>query len=135
MRKFVCFMCCVFIGVMATACTTEKLKTEKLQDIDFTVLAEEDVPKEFLQEIEQREKKPFKMTFEDQGYLYIAEGYGKQATSGYSIEVAELYESENAIYVQTNLIGPDENEEIVMRPTYPLIVVKIESIDKNVVFR
>lgn len=135
MRKRICFVCCLLFCMIVTACTAEKLKTEKLQDIDFTVVAKEDIPKELLQEIEKREKKPFKLTYEDQGYLYIAEGYGKQATSGYSIEVAELYESENAIYVQTNLIGPAENEDIVMRPTYPFIVVKIESIDKNVVFR
>ena len=135
MRKYVCFICCYLVCVMITACTAEKLKTEKLQDIDFTVISKEDVPKEFLKEIEKKEKKPFKLTYEDQGYMYIAEGYGKQATSGYSIEVAELYESENAIYVQTNLIGPAENEDIVMKPTYPFIVVKIESIDKNVVFR
>ena len=135
MRKVICFICCLFICIVTTACTVEKLKTEKLQDIDFTVIANEDIPEELLQEIDKREKKPFKVTYEDQGYLYIAEGYGKQATSGYSIEVAELYESENAIYVQTDLIGPAENEDIVMRPTYPFIVVKIESIDKNVVFR
>ena len=135
MRKVICFICCLFVCTVATACTAEKLKTEKLRDIEFTVLAKEDVPKEFIQEIEKREKKPFKLTFEDQGYMYIAEGYGKQATSGYSIEIAELYESENAIYVRTDLIGPGENEDIVMRPTYPFVVVKLENIEKNVVFR
>ena len=67
--------------------------------------------------------------------LNIAEGYGKQETSGYSIEVAEIYETENAIYVQTDLIGPSNDEKIVERPTYPYIVLKTESIDKNVVFR
>ena len=135
MKQFIFILVCFALCFATSACTVEKLKTEKLQDLDYTVLAMEEVPEEFLTEIEEREKKPFKLTYEDQGYLYIAEGYGKQATSGYSIEVADVYETENAIYVQTNLIGPAEDENVVMRPTYPFIVMKTENIDKNVVFR
>ena len=33
-------------------------------------------------------------------------GYGTQETGGYSIAVNALYETANAIYVDTNLIGP-----------------------------
>ena len=74
------------------------------------------------------------MTYADNGSLYIAVGYGEQPTSGYSIEVKELYETENAIYIHTNLIGPAKDEKIVERKTYPYIVVKLEFVDKNVVF-
>ena len=75
------------------------------------------------------------MTYADNGSLYIAVGYGEQPTSGYSIEVKELYESKNAIYIHTNLIGPTNDERIVERKTYPYIVVKLEYLDKNVVFQ
>ncbi len=116
-------------------CTSHTDKTEKLRDLEFTVIDKDEIPESFMEEIAKRVEKGFKVTFEDQGYLYIAEGYGRQETSGYSIEVADLYETENAIYVQTDLIGPSNEEEIVERPTYPYIVLKTESIDKNVVFR
>ena len=117
-----------------SACSVEKLKTEKLRDIEFTVVDKDEIPEEFLEEIEEKQKKIFKMTFEDQGCLYVAEGYGRQDTSGYSIEVDSVYETENAIYVRTNLIGPTD-EKIVEKFTYPYIVIKMESIDKNVVFQ
>lgn len=55
---------------------------------------------------------PFKITYADKDALYIARGYGEQKTSGYSIEVKECYETENAIYIHTNLIGPSKEEKL-----------------------
>jgi hypothetical protein len=135
MKRTLTFICCLIISFSFLGCASQNTKTEKLRDLEFTVLDKDDIPESFMEEIAKRVEKGFKLTFEDQGYLYIAEGYGKQETSGYSIEVAKLYETENVIYVQTDLIGPANDEEIVERPTYPYIVLKTESADKNVVFR
>lgn len=135
MKKRFISISCFMIVLSLLGCATGTDKTEKLRDLEFTVLDKDEIPESFMEEISKRVEKGFKLTFEDQGYLYIAEGYGEQETSGYSIEVAKLYETENAIYVQTDLIGPSNEEEIVERPTYPYIVLKTESIDKNVVFR
>ena len=77
---------------------------------------------------------PFKITYADKDALYIARGYGEQKTSGYSIEVKECYETENAIYIHTNLIGPSKEEKIVEAKTFPYVAVKMQFIDKNVVF-
>ena len=117
------------------ACSVEKIGTEKIRDIDFTVIKEEDIPDELKTKIEENEKQVFKLTYADQGALYIAEGYGEQPTSGYSIEVKDCFETKNAIYVHTNLIGPSNGEKIVEAKTYPYIVIKMEFIDKNVVFQ
>lgn len=115
-------------------CSAKKLSTEKMRDIDFTVVEKENIPKELETMIAEKEKQVFKLTYADQGVLYVAEGYGKQQTSGYSIEVKDCYETENAIYVRTNLIGPAKDEKIVEKTTYPYIVIKMEFIDKNIVF-
>lgn len=120
---------CCFLG-----CSSEKLSAEKLRDIPFTVLDEDQIPEELETMISEKEDKYFKYTYADQGALFIAVGYGEQPTSGYSIEVKELYETKNAIYIHTNLIGPTKDEKIVERATYPYIVVKLEFVDKNVVF-
>ncbi len=134
MRKFIlAILCMSFLGLGA-GCSAEKLSTEKLKDIEFTVVDTENIPEELEEMIDEKEEKPFKLTYADQGALYIAVGYGEQPTSGYSIEVTDLYETENAIYIRTNLIGPAKDERIVERETYPYIVVKLEFIDKNVVF-
>ena len=67
--------------------------------------------------------------------LYLCIGYGEQATGGYSISVNELYLSENAIYFDTNLIGPDPSETVAETVSCPYLVVKTEYLDKPVVFQ
>ncbi len=120
---------CSFCG-----CSAEKLSTDKLRDIDFTVVEKENIPEELEAMIAEKETQVFKLTYADQGALYVAEGYGEQSTSGYSIEVKDCYETENAVYVRTNLMGPAKDEQIVETETYPYIVIKMEFIDKNIVF-
>lgn len=106
----------------------------KIRDVEITVLEEEKIPEEFLTQIEEKKSGPFKITYADKDALYIARGYGEQKTSGYSIEVKECYETENAIYIHTNLIGPSKEEKIVEAKTFPYVAVKMQFIDKNVVF-
>ena len=122
------------ITLLLAGCSSEKLSTEKLRDIDFTVVDEDDIPEELEEMIDEKEDQPFKLTYADDGALYIAIGYGEQPTTGYSIQVKELYESKNAIYIHTNLIGPSKDEKVLQRATHPYIVVKLEYVDKNVVF-
>lgn len=119
--------------VITSACGLEKIKTKKTKDIDFTVVAESEIPDEVLQIVEQRKEKEFKVTYSDNQYTYIIIGYGKQKYDGYSIKVKEMYETENAIYVKTEFDGPKEytNNET---ETYPYIVIKIQYSDKNVIF-
>jgi len=134
MKKFVLAILCISLLCIAAGCAAEKLSTEKLRDIEFTVVPKKDIPEELKKMIDEKGEDPFKLTYSDNGELYIAVGYGKQPTSGYSIEVKELYETKNAIYIHTNLIGPAKDEKILERATFPYIVVKVEFIDKNVVF-
>jgi hypothetical protein len=84
--------------------------------------------------IEEKKASPFKITFQDQGFLYIGVGYGEQETAGYSIAVNELYETGNAVYIDTNLIGPGPEEKGKLTPTYPYVVIKTENVNKSVVF-
>ncbi len=134
MRKVFRVILSLLILCSLWGCSVQKLSIEKLRDIDFTVVEKEDIPEELAAMIAEKETQVFKLTYADQGALYVAEGYGKQPTSGYSIEVKECYETDNAIYVRTNLIGPAKDEKIVDTDTYPYIVIKMEFIDKNIVF-
>ena len=118
----------------------EKKGDEKLKDLEFTVLGEENIPEELKQTIEEKKEKEFKITYQDGDFLYICVGYGKQETGGYSITINELYLTANAIYMDTNLIGPEpENRELYHAQekdgaSYPYVVVKMEYLDKSVVF-
>ena len=135
MKKIISIILSLLVLFSLCACSAKELATEKMRDIDFTVIKEEDIPEELKTMIKEKETTPLKLTYADQGVLYIAEGYGEQPTSGYSIEVKECFETKNAIYLHTNLIGPTKEERIVEKATYPYIVIKMEFIDKNVVFQ
>lgn len=119
--------------VVTTACGLEKIKTKKTKNLDFTVVAESEMPSEVMQIVEERKEKENMMTYSDNQYTYIIIGYGRQNYEGYSIKVKELYETENAIYVKTQFDGPKEYASKQVE-TYPYIVIKIEQSDKNVIF-
>lgn len=128
----VCLVCLMTFCVIA--CGKQQDAMEKIKDLECTVIAEENIPEELLAMIEEKKEGAFKVTFEDQGFLYICVGYGTQQTGGYSIAVNELYETKNAIYIDTNLIGPGPEEKSNPVASYPYVVVKTEFIDKPVVF-
>ena len=115
-------------------CAVRTQKTEKANDLKFVVLDKENVPQEFKSLIEEKKDTPFKMTYADQGKLYIAEGYGSQPTSGYSVEVEEVYETQDTVYIRINLLGPEKGEEIKEKTTFPYVVIQMEYIEKDVRF-
>lgn len=107
---------------------------EELKKLEFTVVEEGRLPEELLKLIDGKKAESFKLTYADGGYLYLCVGYGKQSTGGYSITVNQLGASDNAIYLDTNLIGPTQAEAQSASPSYPYMVVKIPFVDKTVVF-
>lgn len=122
--------------MILTGCKEKKDATEKIKDLEFTVTAEENIPEPLLAAINEKKEAGFKITYQDAGFLYICVGYGQQATGGYSIAVNALYETENAVYFDTTLLGPEpgQNADKKNSPSYPYAVVKTEFIDKPVVF-
>ena len=100
----------------------------------ITVTEKQDIPEELEEMIAERKEEGFQLSYADQGELYLAVGYGTRPTSGYSIKVKALYETENAVYIQTELLGPSKEEKITEKQTYPYVVVKMEWIDKNIIF-
>ena len=102
----ICLMC-----MSVYACGKKQDIMEKIKELECTVIVEDNIPEELFNMIEQKKKDAFKLTFEDRGFLYICVGYGTQNTGGYSIAVNDLYETANAIYVDTNLIGPAPEEK------------------------
>ncbi|MGN0159773.1 MAG: protease complex subunit PrcB family protein [Lachnospiraceae bacterium] len=125
------FVLCILI---VTGCSVTDSGKEKVADIDFTVVTEEQIPKEVKEVIEEKKTEEFRVVFTSEENMYIVVGYGMKETSGYSIAVKDLYRTENAIRIDTNLIGPQKGETINEEPTYPYIVIMIESMDLPIVF-
>lgn len=126
----------VFIGVcmvLLAGCSVRTLRMEKVRDLAYELVEEQDIPEEMKEPIEERKGEAFSLTYADKGRLYIARGYGKQKTDGYRIQVSEFYETENAIVLETTFLGPEPGENMEPEDTYPYIVIWTEYSDKDVV--
>ncbi|MCD8150082.1 MAG: protease complex subunit PrcB family protein [Clostridiales bacterium] len=115
-------------------CTLKKAGTEKVRDLEYTVLAESEIPETLAEEIEENKTDDLKMTYREDDYLYIVRGFGMQETGGYSIQMRELYLADNAIYFKAELIGPESGEEVEKAVSYPYLVIKTERLEENVIF-
>ena len=124
----ICLLC------LLCGCSVKTDDEEKIRDIDFTVVDKQEIPKELEEFIKEQGEEAFEITFGDEGYLYIVKGYGRQESTGYSIEVEECYETSELIHVKTSLLGPPKGEDILEKETFPYIVIKIEYSEKNVTF-
>lgn len=124
----------VVTAISTAGCKTVNTDTKKQKDLEFTVVEDADIPGELKEIIDEKKESPFKLSYSNKDYLYIVVGYGKQNSGGYSISVDQLYSTSNAIYIDTNLIGPSKDDLVSQGVTYPYVVVKLEFLDKNVVF-
>ncbi|NLJ95586.1 MAG: protease complex subunit PrcB family protein [Clostridiales bacterium] len=115
-------------------CKKDEQEIKKLRDLEFTVVEDADLPGELKEIIDEKKDKPFRLHYSNKDNLYIVVGYGKQNSGGYSIAVEELYLTDNAIYINTNLIGPSQEDLVTQGVTYPYVVVKLEYMDERIVF-
>lgn len=128
------YLLAVLTAILLCGCISRQEENGKIRNLEYTVLEESAVPEELGQRIAE-EKTPFMLTFSDQGNLYIARGYGPQEKSGYRVNVAEVYETEHAVVIVTDLYGPEKGEETEERITYPCTVIRLQDIGKEVLFK
>lgn len=136
MKKIRMILLCGLLAtlVLAAGCVKQEERPQKVRNLELTVVAQDRLPEELLAAITEKKAAPFKFTFQDGAYLYICIGYGEQQSGGYSITVDDLYLADNAIYVQTSLIGPGADVPADGVKSYPYIVIKTEYLDYSVVF-
>lgn len=114
---------------------SDKGAEEKVKDLEFTVVGQNEIPKEFMDMIEQKKAEEFRLTYTSGEDLYIAVGYGEQQTGGFSISVPEFYLTENSMVIKTELQGPEQGSQQAASPSYPFIVIKTKFIEEPVVFQ
>ncbi len=134
LRKVCVYLVMSFLMIMLTGCSGQEEPVKKIRDLDFTVVATENVPEELIAVLEEKKAEIFYQAYSDGDFMYLCVGYGEQATGGYSIVVNELYLTEENICMDTTLIGPGAEEEKVESASYPYVVICTEYIDMPVVF-
>ncbi len=96
---------------------------------------EKELPEEICKMIELKKENAFQLAYHSEEATFIILGYGIQETSGYHIQVNEVYEGEDGVWVDTDLIGPGKTETVEQKPTYPYIIIKTETIDQVIRFK
>lgn len=133
-RKWFFTLVIVMLSVFTLGCQKEDTTADKVRDLDFTVVATENIPDELMEHVEEEKTQAFYRTYSDGDFMYLCVGYGEQETGGYSIAVNELYLTEDSVCLDTTLMGPGPGEEQIASKSYPYIVICTEYIDCPVIF-
>lgn len=130
-QKRLCIL--LALALLLAGCSVQRTDRGKQKDLEYTITDKEEIPENLKTRIAGEKEKPFLLAYGDGDWLYIAVGYGEQDTGGYSIEVEDLYETENAVLVRTCLTGPDEGEDVAEKATFPYIVVRTGYTEKRII--
>lgn len=121
---------CLFL----TGCQMGETPVVKIRDLEFTVLEESQVPEALDEVIQENKNTEMKLSYQNQGKLYITRGFGEQKTGGYSIAVEQCYLAEDGIHVKFKLIGPSHQEKLTEEVSYPYIVIQTEDLEEPILF-
>ena len=97
----------ILVGICLCSCKIEKISSEKTKDVEYTIVPENEIPQEVKKVIDEKKGSEFKLAYTDPEYTYIL--------------------------IQTKFKGPKEYSNI-QSETFPYIVIKIESTNKNIIF-
>ncbi|MBE5945119.1 MAG: protease complex subunit PrcB family protein [Lachnospiraceae bacterium] len=135
LRKIILLVLAFFVAYSLAGCG--KKGEEMKKDLDFTVCDVTRMPEELLDIIEEKKGNIFKLSYMNDDYMYIAIGYGEHSRQNLNVVVEDLYMTDNAIYVETNLITEENTSTDGQKgetSMYPYIVLKCEKYDLPVVF-
>lgn len=134
MKKAVCLLAALVLAAVLSGCGLIRIEEEERKPVDYTVVERQDIPAALDEIMNEKKEKEFQLSYQTGEALYLAKGYGRQMSGGYSIQVEELGVSSNGLFFVTRLIGPKDLNEAGV-PSYPCIVIKTEPQKKPVVFR
>ena len=123
----------LFLLCLLSGCSIEKVRAQNGVKPEYTVMKETDFPDKVKELIAENKESEFQLTYQDGSWLYLIKRYGKQKTGGYSIQIEDLSLWENAIHLQTVLLGPEE-EDLKDDPSYPYLVVRMKYREEPVIF-
>ena len=112
MRRYGLGLLVLIFLLLLTGCSMTEQKQEKHKDLECSVMKEDEIPQPLMEVIEENKTKEMKLSYEKDGNLYIARGFGEQKTGGYSITTRYCYLAEDGIHVRFELLGPPAGETL-----------------------
>ena len=111
MKRSVFLLIAVITAFLFSGCRFVRIEEEERKPVAYTVVEKSDIPEELSRIMEEKKEKEFQLSYETGEDLYLAKGYGRQMSGGYSIQVEELGESGNGLFFVTRLLGPEDLKE------------------------
>lgn len=133
-KKWSKLLCLIITGIVVTGCAGKTQPKDKLRDLEFSVLDEKDIPEPLMEVIQKNLKTEMKLSYQKDGELYLARGFGEQPTGGYSIAISQVYLAEDGIHGKFQLIGPEHGEKLTETPSYPYVVIQMEDLEESIHF-
>ena len=134
MRRYGLGLLVLIFLLLLTGCSMTEQKQEKHKDLECSVMKEDEIPQPLMEVIEENKTKEMKLSYEKDGMLYIARGFGEQKTGGYSIITKYCYLDEDGIHIRFELLGPSAGETLPEEATWPYIVVRLEKTGESILF-
>lgn len=135
MRRWIWGLCVLLLLSMGLwGCSFSSFTDGEGRELDFTVVSRSELPEEVEAVLSQQLGTAFQTACQYEEYLYLICGYPAQKTSGYSVQVKKLTATDEAIYFQSELLGPSGEETVAEEETVPWLVVKTEYLDLPVIF-
>lgn len=104
----------MILVLVALACVSSGCRKEaarERQALDFTVCAQTELPDDLRGLIEEKKLHAFQLSYTTKEHLYIVVGYGEHDRTNLCVVVEELYKTDRAIYVKTNLKTMESMEQ------------------------
>lgn len=134
MKKTVSLLFFMTVLLTLGGCRLVRIEEEKKTPIPYTVVEPGELPEEAASLVEEKKAAEFQMTYQSGDELYLIRGYGKQMSGGYSIQVKDLSVTSTAVFFETKLKGPSQEEQSG-EPSYPYIAVKMKYREEPVQFQ
>ena len=134
MKKKISLLCLAVLFLTLGGCRMIRIEEGDKTPLTYTVSDDSQIPEELKELIEEKKESEFQIAYQRGNELFLAKGYGRQMSGGYSIQAESLQASSNAIFFETKLIGPTEKVQ-GGEPSYPYIVIETEYRDYPVQFQ
>lgn len=122
---------------LCSACTLNERAAipQTGKTIAYKIISDEKTEAALMDAVTEAKAQRFHIVYRNGDRMFLAVGYGEQPSSGYSITVEDIYEKDGVVYVCTMLVGPQKNEKTSSVRTFPYIILEMENMDCEIVFR
>ena len=110
--------------------------SEDGEELAYDICDETMLPDELVAVIDTKKETSFQCTYSNNTYTYIVVCVGTYNRADVSVDVDELYQDDNAIYVKTVLRqNPDAADVEADTVSFPYVVIRIRRSDLQVIFK